>query len=84
MSFPALEKIETKRFYYQNMTSWLQIIRLFHGGHRHFEKVVFPGERLILEALPDSVLDITISADSGAVLQDRFPCNQLQEIKPTV
>ncbi|MBD2157783.1 DUF1830 domain-containing protein [Leptolyngbya sp. FACHB-16] len=74
---------EAKLVYYKNITTLLQTIHLFHGNHQYFEKVVFPGECLILEALPDSELEIAINVASGMVLRDRFPCNQLQEIEPT-
>lgn len=81
MSSPTLQKTETKLFYYQNMTSQIQLIRLFQGDRRCFEKVVFPGDRLIFEASSDSDLDIAIHLASGLVLRDRFPCEHLQEVE---
>ncbi len=44
----------------------------------YFERVVFPGQRLIFEAPLDSVLEIHSGMMASAILSDRIPCLRLQ------
>ena len=53
---------------YRNQTPSLQIIRITNIPNWYFERVVFPGERLVFKALPEAVLEIYSSDEMGAVL----------------
>ena len=55
---------------YQNQTPTLQIIRITNIPNWYFERVVFPGEELILEALPEAVLEIYSSDEMGLFLRE--------------
>ena len=46
---------------YTNTTSHVQIIRLVNQSHTNWQRVVFPGERLMFEAGYDSNLEIQVS-----------------------
>lgn len=43
---------------YVNATNVLQIVRITNIPNWHFERVVFPGQRLLFEALPEAQLEI--------------------------
>lgn len=51
--------------YYINDTSHIQIIRAMSGVKCHFERIVFSGERILFEALPESYLEIYSSLIDG-------------------
>ncbi|NJO39193.1 MAG: DUF1830 domain-containing protein [Cyanobacteria bacterium CRU_2_1] len=51
--------------YYINDTSDVQIIRAMSGVGCHFERVVFSGERILFEALPESYLEVYASLING-------------------
>ncbi len=71
---------------YKNKTPTLQIIRITNIPNWYFERVVFPGELLLFEALPEAVLDIYISEEARPIwsaprsgsLRDRFLCDWLK------
>ncbi|MGD1921814.1 MAG: DUF1830 domain-containing protein [Pleurocapsa sp.] len=63
---------------YQNRTSTVQIIRITNIPHWYFERVVFPGELLLFEALAEAVLEIYQSDDMREILGDRFLCDWLK------
>ena len=67
---------------YTNVTHYLQIIRLKYSPGLHWERVVFPGQRLMFEAAPQAQLEIHFSENQSMVL----PCYQMQvtEKKPGV
>jgi hypothetical protein len=51
--------------YYINDTSYIQIIRVMRGVRCHFERTVFPRERILFEALPESYLEVYSSLING-------------------
>ncbi len=53
---------------YYNQTPRLQIIRITNIPNWYFERVVFPGEELIWEALPEAVLEIYSNDEMGSFL----------------
>ena len=63
---------------YKNKTPTVQIIRITNIPNWHFERVVFPGEMLLFEALPEAVLEIYISEKARPILEDRFLCDWLK------
>lgn len=63
--------------FYLNDTSQIQIIRINNTPDMYWEKVVFPGQRLIFEATPEARLKIYSSRNSFAILSDVISCQQL-------
>jgi hypothetical protein len=62
---------------YVNATSRIQIARITNIENWYFERVVFPGQRLIFETLPEALLEIHSGMMASAILSDTIPCNRL-------
>ncbi len=62
---------------YVNATSKIQIARITNISDWYFERVVFPGQRLMFEALPKALLEIHTGMMASAILSDTIPCNRL-------
>jgi hypothetical protein len=62
---------------YVNATSKMQIVRIINIPNWYFERVAFPGQRLMFEALPHAQLEIHSGAMASAILSDRIPCDRL-------
>ena len=63
--------------YYENVTSQIQFARIANIPDWLYEKVVFPGQRLFFEALPDALLEVRVCSPSLTLL-DCIPCLRLQ------
>lgn len=63
---------------YVNATSQIQIARIANVPNWYFERVVFPGQRLLFEAVQDAQLEIHTSKLASAILSDTIPCDRLQ------
>jgi len=63
---------------YVNATSRIQVARITNIPNWYFERVVFPGQRLIFEALSDGLLEIHCGMMASAILADTIPCDRLQ------
>jgi hypothetical protein len=63
---------------YMNTTSQIQIARITNIPNWYFERVVFPGQRLIFEAMREAQLEIHTGMMASAILSDTFPCSRLQ------
>lgn len=63
---------------YVNATERIQIARITNISHWYFERVVFPGQRLVFEALPEALLEIHCGMMASAILADTIPCDRLQ------
>ncbi|MEB3886519.1 DUF1830 domain-containing protein [Lyngbya sp. CCY1209] len=63
---------------YVNATSHIQIARISNVANWYFERVVFPGQRLVFEALPEALLEIHTGKMASAILSDKIPCTRLQ------
>ena len=61
---------------YTNATSKIQIARITNIPNWYFERVVFPGQRLVFEAMPQALLEIH-SGMMSAILADTIPCDRL-------
>ena len=57
---------------YKNKTPTVQIIRITNIPNWYFERVVFPGELLLFEALPEAVLEIYSSDEARPILSERL------------
>lgn len=68
---------------YVNATSKVQIARITNILNWYFERVVFPGQRLVFEAVPEALLEIHCGMMASAILSDKIPCDRLiiQEIE---
>lgn len=62
---------------YVNATSQIQIARITNIPNWYFERVVFPGQRLIFQALPDALLEIHTGMMASAILSDTISCSSL-------
>jgi hypothetical protein len=62
---------------YVNTTSQIQIARIANISNWYFERVVFPGQRLLFEALPDAQLEIHTCVMASAILSDKMLCDRL-------
>ncbi len=63
---------------YVNSTSQIQVARITNIATWYFERVVFPGQRLLFEAPVDSQLEIHTGTLASAILSDRLACQELQ------
>lgn len=62
---------------YVNATSHIQIARICNVPNWYFERVVFPGQRLVFEAMPEANLEIHTGMMASAILSDTIPCDRL-------
>jgi hypothetical protein len=62
---------------YVNATSKIQIARISNIPNWYFERVVFPGQRLVFEAPSISLLEIHTGMMASAILSDKIPCDRL-------
>lgn len=62
---------------YVNVTSQIQIVRVTNIVNWYFERVVFPGQRLVFEALSEALLEIHTGMMASAILSDTIPCDRL-------
>lgn len=67
--------------YYANVTHKVLVVRIANIPNWYFEKVLFPGQRLMFEALPEAVLEIHTGAVASAILSDKIPCYVLRVIE---
>lgn len=63
---------------YVNATSKMQVARITNVPNWYFERVVFPGQRLIFEAVASAQLEIHCGMMASAILSDTIPCIRLQ------
>lgn len=63
---------------YVNATSKIQIARVSNVPNWYFERVVFPGQRLVFEAFPQALLEIHTGMMASAILSDKIPCGRLR------
>ncbi len=63
---------------YVNATSQIQVARITNVPNWYFERVVFPGQRLVFEALVEAQLEIHTGMMASAILSDTIPCERLK------
>ncbi|OCQ93286.1 hypothetical protein BCD67_03310 [Oscillatoriales cyanobacterium USR001] len=66
---------------YINDTSTMQIARISNIANWYFERTIFPGERLLFEALPEAELEIWQSSETGNVDFDKILCDRLRVLE---
>ncbi|MDM9380920.1 DUF1830 domain-containing protein [Chlorogloeopsis sp. ULAP01] len=62
---------------YVNATSKIQVARISNIPNWYFERVVFPGQRLVFEAPGEAQLEIHTGMMASAILSDKIPCDRL-------
>ena len=68
---------------YVNATSKIQIARISDIPSWYFERVVFPGQRLVFEAPRVAHLEIHTGMMASAILSDTIPCDRLALDEPS-
>jgi len=63
---------------YVNATSELQIARIANIANWYFERVVFPGQRLLFTAVPEAYLEIYTYVMPTTILAARLLCDRLR------
>ena len=63
---------------YVNATSILQIARITNISNWFFERVIFPGQRLLFAAPRLAQLEIHTAEIPSAILANKIPCTRLQ------
>lgn len=71
------DKNKTLLCCYVNATSQIQIARITNVEDWYFERVVFPGQRLVFEAIAHAILEIHTGMMASAILSDTIPCHRL-------
>ena len=66
---------------YINVTHQIQIIRILNIPNLFWEQVVFPGQRLMFEAVTEAKLEINGTDNASTILTDIIPCKQLHVIE---
>ena len=64
--------------YYINATSQLEVARITNIPNWYFERVVFPGQRLLFEAPRWAELEIYTAQLPSAMLLDKISCERLR------
>ena len=62
---------------YVNASSKIQVARITNIPSWYFERVVFPGQRLMFEAVRNAQLEIHTGMMASAILSDTIPCESL-------
>ncbi len=62
---------------YVNATSTIQVARVTNVPGWYFERVVFSGQRLLFETVPDACLEIHTGGMASAIISDTIPCLSL-------
>jgi Domain of unknown function (DUF1830) len=65
---------------YVNSTSQIQVARITNIHNWYFERVVFPGQRLLFEAPSYGYLEIHTGMMASSILSDKIPCLQLMVV----
>ncbi|MBD2774939.1 DUF1830 domain-containing protein [Iningainema tapete] len=68
---------------YVNATSKIQVARISNIPNWYFERVVFPGQRLVFEAPRVAQLEIHTGMMASAILSDKIPCDRLAMQEPS-
>ncbi|MDJ0571696.1 MAG: DUF1830 domain-containing protein [Pleurocapsa sp. MO_192.B19] len=63
---------------YVNATTHVQVARITNIANWYFERVVFPGQRLIFEAPVMAKLEIHTGTAISSILSETIDCEKLQ------
>lgn len=63
---------------YVNATTHTEITRITNIPHWYFERVVFPGQRIIFEAPPTARFEIHTGTVISSIISETIDCKDLQ------
>ena len=63
---------------YVNATAHTEIVRITNIPHWYFERVVFPGQRLLFKAPTIAKLEIHTGMNISSIASETIDCRQLQ------
>lgn len=63
---------------YVNKTAHVEVARITNVSHWYFERVVFPGQRIIFEAPIAAKLEIHTGTAISSILTETIDCQELQ------
>jgi len=75
---------DNKFYFYVNITSKTQIIKITNTPGYCWERVVFSGQRLIFKAMISDVLKVYTTESDTAILADVIPCQKLCVIDESI
>ena len=76
--FPLTDSDFTKILcFYVNSTRHIQIARITNIPSFHFERVIFPKQRLMFEAVPSAQLEVQTCMLGDEIITDRITCSYL-------
>ena len=68
---------------YVNATSKIQVARISNIPNWYFERVVFPGQRLVFEVPKQAQMEIHTGMMASAIISDTIPCDRLVVHQPS-
>lgn len=71
------DSTETALCCYLNSASKIQIVRITNIQNWYFERVVFPGQRLMFESPIKGQLEVHSGAMASSILEDTISCARL-------
>ena len=77
---PKIEKTDRKPAIccYVNTSTHVEVVRISNISNWYFERVVFPGQRLVFEAPPTARLEIHTGMAISSILSETIDCKELQ------
>ncbi|NJL98268.1 MAG: DUF1830 domain-containing protein [Synechococcaceae cyanobacterium SM2_3_2] len=82
-AIPDLQTLQRVTCCYVNATSSIQVARITNIDNWYFERVVFPGQRLLFTALPMAKLEIHTGMMASSILADTIDCTDLMVQEPS-
>lgn len=64
--------------YYVNNTNKIQITRITNIANWYFERVIFPKQRFLFEALPEAELEVYTYSSPTTLLTAKLQCESLE------
>lgn len=62
---------------YVNASSKIQVIRITNIPNWYFERVTFPGQKLVFPAPAEAMLEVHSGSMASSILSDTIPCHKL-------
>lgn len=78
VSSPLFDSPDQILCYYINQTAQIQCICFSGIAKQLFERLIFPQQRILFEASPDILLEISSCSSSGETRIEQIPCWQLK------
>ena len=74
----SIEPTKNILCYHHNSSAQMQMIKFFNNGINYSSKMVFPGQRIMFEAEPDSQVKILSNQKGNTLLSQLINCQDLQ------